>query len=172
MFGRTRSREAKPAIREYYRDIAECNSCGKHGNWWNIKGQVVCENCLGLTSQRQRAIVQKYGANELWRRLNERTKSIFNAGEKVLDKQIVAAVTAVTNEEANIETVSQELKARKGKLYLIENTYVNAARKTRKLMLETATAQSEQKSAKERFEAEKFAIDELEHKLIEFKITK
>lgn len=192
MMFRTRPRDKKPDTRTHVRKIGQCDFCDSKGNWWHIRSEIVCDRCLGLTTVKQKAIGRAHGIDELYKRLDEKLKQLTEGDapvekkgiDTVIGQMIEAGVPLVLpmNVAAyDIKKVRAELKARTGKLYLIENAYVNASRRARKLadaaaakiaaiQAQVSDSAREAKEAQDKFEGEKLAIEELERKLLALKI--
>jgi hypothetical protein len=188
MMFRTRPRDKKPDTRTHVRKMGDCDFCDKHGNFWHIRGEIICDSCLGLTIAKQKAIGGAHGLDGLYRKLDETLKQLTE-GEPMERKIVGGPHTGYALEPApvmeaakeNVAKVRAELKARAGKLYLIENAYVNASRRARKLAdaaaakvaainAQVADTAREAKEAGDKFESEKLAIEELERKLLALKI--
>jgi len=180
---RSRPHDSKPKEKKpYHQDKAQCDNCDSFGIWWNIEGMVVCDKCLGfgLTRDDQRAIVRNLGEGDLYRRLSIRANELFNQGEDMKYKdgdwasvnghgKSVIDNGKTTKED--VEGIRKELRKREGKLYGgFERIYIEAAKKARKLVDDAAAASIVAKDAKDKYEAEKFAIDELKRKFILLRI--
>ena len=197
MMFRTRPRDKKPDTRTHIRKIGPCDFCDSKGNWWHIRSEIVCDRCLGLTTAKQKAIGRAHGIDELYKRLDEKLKQLTEGDapvEKIalpcghMDRTVCSASMCDGGKLGNaapvnpdIKKVRAELKARAGKLYLIENAYVNASRRARKLadaaaakiaaiQAQVSDSAREAKEAQDKFEGEKLAIEELERVLLVLKI--
>ncbi len=163
MSGKSNPRAAQLVKKNFRKEKAECHNCEANGIWWHIDDHVICHGCLNLTVDQQRAIEDVEGKLALYSKLTEMTNNVFE----------VHMETAVETKKVNKQAIDQmrdELKARSGKLYLFENSYVNASRKAKKLIEQAQEAERDMKRAKNAFEVERIEIAALESKLIDMKI--